>query len=144
MRARALSSAHKSTHLATLVAVPEPVPWLAKEEFFIFYRHETWRAIQGGKTMKSVRLEAQMDFKCKHSHRAICELTIGVQVFSSSAVATRFFWGLGQIKEHLFGMLSNLEVSFRTSGLRNELTPCVLRSMLKPLCVRCAHDHAER
>lgn len=34
--------------------------------------------------------------------QSTCELTICVQVFASSAVATRFFWGIGQIKEHLF------------------------------------------
>lgn len=74
----------------------------------------------------------------------ICELTICVQVIASSAVRHEVFWGLGQIKEHLLGMLSNLEVTFWTDGLCNELTPCVLQSMLKPSCVRYAHGHAER
>ena len=73
-----------------------------------------------------------------------CELTICIQVIASSAVRHEVFWGIGQIKEHLFGMLSNLEVSFRTSGICYAFTLCRLQMKLRPLCVRYAHVHAER
>lgn len=79
------------------------------------------------------------------SHREIdrtCELTICVRVNSSSAMP-RGFRGLGQIKRAPLGMLSNLEVSFRTSDICNAFTPCRLQTKHSfALCSLCSR-HAE-